>query len=123
MFTETELTINTIGTSELEKYKTATLFVLDEEAFDMDEELKTAIGIADDFFKSSITEYTLRNFNKLDREIKEELVHLCENVMTTINDVNHFKAMVEIYTKIQQCKRVLGAAEEEIISQVFDVLD
>lgn len=108
------------GTTELEKFKTATSFTVDENIFEIDEELRTAIGIADDFFKSSITEYCPRNFTKLDREIKEELVHLCENVMTTITDVKYFKSMVEIYTKSQSqsSKRNLEASEQEILSQI-----
>lgn len=52
------------GVHELKKYQKAKNFEINVEKIEVIENLKTAIGIADDFFKSSITKYTVENFER-----------------------------------------------------------
>ncbi|KAL1500859.1 hypothetical protein ABEB36_006283 [Hypothenemus hampei] len=63
----------------------------------IEENLKIVIGIADDYLKSSITKYELTTFSRLNTEIKEEFVHLCEKFLGVIDEpelfvdiMNHF---------------------------------
>ena len=107
------------GTTELQECKIQLPFVVNDIQFEIDEEFRILIGIADDFFKSSITKYTLNEFDGLDREIKEELVHLCEKVVTVIDDVKYFCYMVQIYVKVVVMMRKYSEFEEEVVTQVM----
>lgn len=102
------------GVTELHTYENKrNLIVKKQNKIQVSDNLKTIIGIVDDFFKSSITKYTLETFVKCNTEIKEEFIHLCEKVCGVFEDVNNFCDLVAIYAN----KTNLEQIDNEIIKQ------
>lgn len=82
---------------------------------DLNESLKSIIGVAEDFFKSSITKYVLPNFEHLNAGIKEEFIHLCEKIIGTFVDQENLCAIAEIYDQIVNGK---AECDPEISNQL-----
>ncbi|XP_017779064.1 PREDICTED: protein virilizer isoform X2 [Nicrophorus vespilloides] len=102
------------GQTPLQHYKRKTSFELDNGNLVVDEHLKTIIGIVDDFFKSSITKYTTKDFQRMNGQIKEEFVHLCEKVMQMFE--GNFCVIAQMYS-------VCAGARDEISTQVEFIID
>lgn len=116
------------GVTKLQCYKKKTSFTLVEDKLTVSDNLKTVIGIVDDFFKSSITKYSLETFEKCNTEIKEEFIHLCEKVCGLFEDVTNFCDIVNIYMTTRNLnKTTFGQSIREIITQsefiVFTMVD
>lgn len=103
------------GVTEVQKYKKREDVVISENEFYVSETLRTTIAIADDFFKSSITKYTLENFEKFNAEIKEEFIHLCEKTTSIFGDVDSFRAICRIYAKLDDAN---AETDRELATQV-----
>ncbi|XP_076274997.1 protein virilizer-like isoform X2 [Rhynchophorus ferrugineus] len=89
------------GVTELKKYSKSKKYVIRDNSIELEEGLKTIIGIADDYLKSSITKYVLDNFNKHNTEIKEEFVHLCEKLICTIGEPPIFVDIMKVHNVVR----------------------
>lgn len=112
------------GVHELKKYRKAKNFEINPEKIEVMENLKTAIGIADDFFKSSITKYTVQNFERCNAEIKEEFIHLCEKVPNSIGSVENLCSIVDMHVILKDTNLTrFTAQDKEIAAQIQLITD
>lgn len=112
------------GVTELQSYKNKPTFSVVQNKLTLSDNLKAIIGIIDDFFKSSITKYSLETFERCNTEIKEEFIHLCEKVCGVFEDVANFCDIVKIYITTKNLnKSIFEQSDREIINQTeFAVL-
>ncbi|CAH0546418.1 unnamed protein product [Brassicogethes aeneus] len=109
----------TPGVTELQKYDTLGNFTVTGDAISMEESFKTAIGIADDYFKSSITKFVLDKFVQLNTEIKEEFIHQCEKLIGTIGSPSIFIDIVGFHVRTKDINQSsLPDEEKEVVNQV-----
>ncbi|XP_066149127.1 protein virilizer [Euwallacea fornicatus] len=85
------------GVSQLKKYAPKETILITDGGIKIEENLKTTIGIVEDYFRSSITKYELDSFSQLNTEIKEEFVHLCEKFIGTIGDSATILNLIKVY--------------------------
>nr|XP_023012377.1 protein virilizer [Leptinotarsa decemlineata] len=112
------------GTTPLSKYPKAKSFTIKNNSIVIDDCLKTAIGIADDYFKSSITKYVLGTFHKLNTEIKEEFIHLCEKVTPMIGSSAIFCSIAKLYVDTKSMNpQSLSAQDKELTEQVLFIVE
>nr|CAH7713265.1 unnamed protein product [Callosobruchus chinensis] len=113
----------TPGVTELKKYPKPKNFSVENNTLVIDETLRVAIGIADDYFKSSITKYEMETFDKLNTEIKEEFIHLCEKLTTTIGAPSVFCDIAKLYVITKSMNpQSLSAEDKELAEQVDFVM-
>lgn len=110
----------TPGSTDLQKYKTPNLFEIKDNLITISDALKTTVGILDDFFKSSITKYTINQFESMNAELKEEFVHLCEKMLQVFGNAEHYLAIVYIF---QTSKTSSDKLEREIDSQIKYIVE
>ncbi|KAF2903313.1 hypothetical protein ILUMI_02877 [Ignelater luminosus] len=110
------------GTTPIQKYKKKPVFNVTDEKIEISESLKSVINISDDFFRSSITKYTLSEFEKLNTEIKEEFIHLCEKIMSTIGETEHFYDIVKLYT-LTKDSSTLKDTDKELVTQIGSITE
>ncbi|XP_072392863.1 protein virilizer [Diabrotica undecimpunctata] len=108
----------TPGITELKKYPKKQRFIINDNVIEIDDSLKVSIGIADDYFKSSITKYDINIFNNLNTEIKEEFVHLSEKVMNIIGPSQLFCDIVKLYVNTKSLNvESLSQEDKELTEQ------
>lgn len=106
------------GVTELQSCTKKMSFTMVDDKLTVSDNLKTVIGIVDDFFKSSITKYSLETFEKCNTEIKEEFIHLCEKVCNVFEDVVNFCDVVNIYLSTKNLNKTnMEQNDKEIINQ------
>lgn len=111
------------GVTELRHYEKKAKLILINDKIEISDNLKIIIGIADDFFKSSITKYTLETFERCNTEIKEEFIHLCEKVYSIFEDVSNFCDIVKFYTaNLKQTDQEALNQSEYVITTLVDWL-
>ncbi|XP_019867996.2 protein virilizer isoform X2 [Aethina tumida] len=109
----------TPGVTKLNKYIAPKSFQVDNDKIDIEESLSTTIGIADDYFKSSITKYVLDRFSKLNTELKEEFIHLCEKLISTIGSHNSFCDIMRLYEATNALNlHNFSETDKELVQQV-----
>lgn len=131
------------GVTGMRRHGKPAVFTVSEEVVEVEENLKTTIGILDDYFKSSITKYVLevflfdvffffckrnlpkinifqfQDFDKLNIEIKEEFVHLCEKLINAFGSTENFCHITKIYTEITHLKNPrFNPQSQELADQV-----
>jgi hypothetical protein len=107
------------GVTNLRKFNKPPHFSVTNESISVEENLKTTIGIVDDYFKSSITKYALDEFTKLNTEIKEEFIHLCEKLIGTFGCVDHFCQIIKLRVVLKSVKdRKYNAEDKELVEQI-----
>lgn len=112
------------GITEIQKYQKQETVEISDGLFNITENLRTTIAIVDDFFKSSITKYTVENFEKCNAEIKEEFIHLCEKISNMFGDVDSFCDICVIYTKLKEIDvGKLKETDKEITVQVQHITE
>ncbi|KAK5642557.1 hypothetical protein RI129_008724 [Pyrocoelia pectoralis] len=89
------------GTTTLKKYEKDPIYKVSSNGLEIDNNLKSTINIADDFFKSSITKYTLAEFENLNVDIKEEFIHICEKITSTIGEDKTFCNITALYVAVK----------------------
>lgn len=110
--------------TELQKHPKKNTFEVVNNKLHLCESLRTTIGIADDFFKSSITKYTLENFEKYNTEIKEEFVHLCEKTPTMLGEIEQFCDIVRLYKCLKNIEsNEFSESDKEIYLQVQNITE
>lgn len=114
----------TPGISDLVKYPKTRNFSIKNNTIEIDDALKVCIGIADDYFKSSITRYELQTFGKLNTEIKEEFIHLSEKLITTIGPASVFCDIAKLYVVVKSMNpQGLNAADKELAQQLDCIIE
>ncbi|XP_018577529.1 protein virilizer isoform X2 [Anoplophora glabripennis] len=114
----------TPGITELSKYPKTKSFVIKNNSIEIDEALRVSIGIADDYFKSSITKYNPQTFDKLNTEIKEEFIHLCERLTSTIGPTTVFCDISRLYVDTKSMNpQNLSAEDKELAEQVHFIVE
>lgn len=112
------------GSTDLISNEPSKPYKLTEEAIEISENFRVMIIIFDDYFKSSITKYSTDNFSKLNPEIKEEFIHLCEKLTSTIGSVDKFISVVQLYHDIQNFgNHKWSATDSEISDQINFIFD
>ncbi|KAG5885200.1 hypothetical protein JTB14_012224 [Gonioctena quinquepunctata] len=112
------------GTTPLTKYPKAKNFTIKNNSIVIDDSLKIAIGIADDYFKSSITKYEIGTFHKLNTEIKEEFIHLSERVISTIGSPGIFCSIAKLYVDTKSMNPSnLSVQDKELAEQVHFIIE
>lgn len=111
------------GSTDLQKYRTKPDLKILRNKIELAEDLKIVIGIADDFFKSSITKFTINSFERLNTEIKEEFIHLAEKITNTIGSTNNFCTIIKIYTETKELIKDFDKESAEIIAQTKCIAD
>ncbi|RZB40500.1 virilizer, partial [Asbolus verrucosus] len=107
------------GVTNLRKFAQPPSFKVTNDEIGVEENLKTTIGIVDDYFKSSITKYVLEDFRKLNTEIKEEFIHLCEKLINTFGCTEHFCEIIKLYVAVKSVKdRKFNKEDKELIEQI-----
>ncbi|KAL3285081.1 hypothetical protein HHI36_019205 [Cryptolaemus montrouzieri] len=112
------------GSVDLSSYVPTEHFKVSTESLEITENLKITIGICDDYFKSSITKFVAEDFNKLNTEIKEEFIHLCEKLISIIGSSEKFILITELHKQILEvnsCK--WSATDIEISDQIKYVFE
>ncbi|CAH1155610.1 unnamed protein product [Phaedon cochleariae] len=114
----------TPGVTPLLHYPKPVNFYITENSIDIDDNLRNCIGISDDYFKSGITKFELSSFDRLNTEIKEEFIHLCERVMGTVGPSSTFCDIVKLYidTKSMNVQN-LKHEDNELIDQVKFIVE
>lgn len=107
------------GVTNLRKFEKASTFSFKNQGVIVEENLKTTIGIVDDYFKSSITKYILEDFTKLNTELKEEFIHLCEKLISTFGSVEHYCQIIKIYAEIKSRD---FREDRELVDQVNTII-
>lgn len=105
------------GTNDVQKFEKRQPYLILENKIELSEELKVVVGITDDFFKSSITKFTIATFENLSKEFKEEFINLAERIINTIGDVANFSIIVDIYAKTRQSNEIFDEESLDIINQ------
>lgn len=114
----------TPGVTELKKYPKRKEFVIKNNVIEIEDSLKNVIAIADDYFKSSITKYETSTFEKLNTEIKEEFIHLCEKLISTIGLSSVFCGIVQFYLSTKSMNpENMTPTDKELFEQVSFVVD
>ncbi|XP_045461756.1 protein virilizer [Harmonia axyridis] len=112
------------GSTDLTNYQPPKLYKISQDSIEVSENLKIVIGICDDYFKSSITKYSTENFSKLSPEIKEEFIHLCEKLTSTIGPVEKFLTIIELHNDIENIHdNRWTQLDKEISDQVNFIFD
>ncbi|KAJ8972217.1 hypothetical protein NQ314_000278 [Rhamnusium bicolor] len=112
------------GITELTKYPKARSFTIKNNSIEIDDGLKVSIGIADDYFKSSITKYNILGFDKLNTEIKEEFIHLCERLISTIGPANIFCNIAKLYVDTKSMSpQSLSVHDKELAEQIHFIIE
>ncbi|XP_056632492.1 protein virilizer isoform X1 [Diorhabda sublineata] len=111
------------GVNELIRYPKKRNFLVNNNSIDVEENFKTIISIADDYFKSSITKYDKDVFKDLNTEIKEEFVHLCEKVINNIGSYQIYGDIVKLYVETIHIRSDdLSKEDKELVEQVRGVV-
>lgn len=114
----------TPGVTELVKYPKTKRYSINNNVIMIDDALKVSIGIADDYFKSSITKYEQNSFNKLNTELKEEFIHLCEKIISTIGPSSTFCEIVQLYVATKSMNtQNLSSEDKELMDQVKFIIE
>lgn len=114
----------TPGVTELNKYPKTKTFAIKNNCIEIEEALKVSIGIADDYFKSSITKYNPDTFDKLNTEIKEEFIHLCERLTSTIGSSSVFGDISRLYVDAKSMNpQHLSAEDKELAEQIYFIVE
>ncbi|XP_050313210.1 protein virilizer isoform X2 [Anthonomus grandis grandis] len=112
------------GVTELKKCPKTKYYSINDNAIEVEENLKTSIAIGDDYLKSSITKYELANFRNHNAEIKEEFVHLCEKLMGVIGDATTFTEIMKVHNAIRSLvTSKLSAENKELLDQTVFVIE
>lgn len=109
--------IFTPGSTPLQKYEPRQLYFIDGNNLICNEYLRNVIGIVDDFFKSSITQYAPGCFEQLNEGIKEEFIHLTEKVTAMFEDVRVFCTIFDVYEKKDEY-----TIDTETVNQIENIL-
>ncbi|XP_031343307.1 protein virilizer isoform X1 [Photinus pyralis] len=112
------------GSTVLKKYERSPSFKVSLKSIEISNNLKSAITIADDFFKSSITKYVLSEFENLNVDIKEEFIHICEKISSTIGEDEIFCDIAALYVIVKslECEDY-DESSKEIIAQTKFVVE
>lgn len=114
----------TPGVTELKKYSRKKVFSIKDNVIEIEDSLKNVIGIADDYFKSSITKYEMSSFNRLNTEIKEEFIHLCEKLTGTIGSSAVFCAILQFYVLTKSMNpQNMSTTDKELFDQVSCIVE
>lgn len=111
------LKLFTPGNNDVQRFVRRGLYKLIQNKIELNEELKLVISITDDFFKSSITKFTISTFTNLSKEFKEEFINLAERIINTIGDSTNFTVIVDIYKRTLQSNVKFDEETLEIINQ------
>lgn len=110
------------GVTELNKYKSFKFKLnnnAENDSIEIDENLQVTIGIADDYCKSSLTKYDIKTFDRLNKDFKEEFIHLCDKLANTIGPTNVFCDIVKLYLMTKDMNKAsLSANDKELVEQV-----
>lgn len=113
----------TPGVTELQKYPKKRRFYIKDNTVEIENGFKISIGIADDYFKSSITKYDINTFVNLNTELKEEFVHLCEKVISIIGSPKSFCNVVKLYIDMKSMNiQNLSSEDKELTEQVHFII-
>ncbi|KAJ8978120.1 hypothetical protein NQ317_014175 [Molorchus minor] len=112
------------GVTDLKKYPKLRSFMIKNNCIEIEDSLKVAVGIADDYFKSSITKYVVETFDKLNTEIKEEFIHLCEKLISTIGPSTVFCDIAKLYVDTKSMNpQSLNKNDKELTEQVHCIIE
>ncbi|CAG9763201.1 unnamed protein product [Ceutorhynchus assimilis] len=112
------------GVTELQKYPCNKKYCIKDNTIEVDESLKTIIGITDDYLKSSITKYVLDGFSQLNTEIKEEFVHLAEKLIGIIGDSDTFKDIKNLHNAMRSLTSSKMTTEnKELANQIEFIIE
>lgn len=112
------------GVTELQKYPKTKKYLIKDNSLEIEENLKTTIGIADDYLKSSITKYVLDNFSRHNPEIKEEFVHLCEKLIPTIGEAPFFVDIMKVHNAARSLiSPKMSAEDRELANQTSFIIE
>lgn len=114
----------TPGVTELKKYPRKKEFLIKDNLIEIENSLRNVIGIADEYLKSSITKYEISSFDKLNTEIKEEFIHLCEKLISTLGPSTIFCGVVQFYVATKSMNpENMTTADKELFDQVSFVVE
>lgn len=114
----------TPGVTELKKYPKKKTFSIKDNTIEINDSLKNVIAITDDYFKSSITKYEQSSFDKLNTEIKEEFIHLCEKLISTVGPSSVFSGIVQFYFSSKSMNlQNMSTTDKELFDQVNFIIE
>ncbi|KAF5273298.1 hypothetical protein FQR65_LT04720 [Abscondita terminalis] len=112
------------GTTLLKKHEKKPEFQLLHKRLELSDQLKSIVTVIEDFFKSSITKYTLTEFESLNTDIKEEFIHLCEKITSTVGEPETFCSIMKVYVLIRNVDcNDFEESTKEVISKIKYIID
>ncbi|XP_060534477.1 protein virilizer [Cylas formicarius] len=109
----------TPGVTEVQRYPAKAAFSINEDAFELEESLRIAIGITDDYLKSSITRFAINTFERHNAEIKEEFIHLCEKLPVTVGTAETFRDIARLHASTASTDVArLSNEDRELVAQL-----